>query len=172
MSTPALNETLVGIIAATDAAVKADIKNATIVFRASGSGSEGVRTDLQLRGHEVVIDEPASLGGADAGATPVEHALASLLSCQVVTYRFWAAKLGIELTDISAELEGDFDARGFFGLEEGVRAGFGEVRVALRLSGPETPERYRELQEAVDNHCPVLDLFRNPTPVTTVLTTG
>ena len=60
--------------------------------------------------------------------------------------------------------------RGFFGLAEsddGVRAGFQEVRVVVRVSGPETPERYRELQDAVDAHCPVLDLTRSPTPVVT-----
>ena len=31
--------------------------------------------------------------------------------------------------------------------------------------GPETPERYQELADAVDAHCPVLDLFTNATPV-------
>ena len=31
--------------------------------------------------------------------------------------------------------------------------------------GPESAERYRELADAVDAHCPVLDLFSNPTPV-------
>ena len=35
------------------------------------------------------------------------------------------------------------------------------------VTGPETAERYRELQDAVDTHCPVLDLTRNATPVTT-----
>jgi hypothetical protein len=33
--------------------------------------------------------------------------------------------------------------------------------------GGVAPERDRELQEAVDAHCPVLDLTRNATPVTT-----
>ena len=42
-----------------------------------------------------------------------------------------------------------------------------QPRVVITVTGPETPERYRELQEAVDAHCPVLDLTRNATPVTT-----
>jgi hypothetical protein len=45
------------------------------------------------------------------------------------------------------------------------------VRVKVTLSGPAEPERYRELAAAVDAHCPVLDLFRNTTPVTTELVT-
>ena len=37
------------------------------------------------------------LGGADVAANLVQHALASLGSCQAITYRIWAAQLGIEL---------------------------------------------------------------------------
>jgi len=46
-----------------------------------------------------------------------------------------------------------------------VRPGFGAVRLDIRISGPETEERYQELRAAVDEHCPVLDLFANATPV-------
>jgi putative redox protein len=35
----------------------------------------------------------------------------------------------------------------------------------VAVTGPETSERYAELAEAVDEHCPVLGLFRNPVPV-------
>lgn len=41
------------------------------------------------------------------------------------------------------------------------------MRLVIKVTGPETPERYRELQEVVDAHCPVLDITRNPTPVAT-----
>lgn len=57
--------------------------------------------------------------------------------------------------------------QGFFGFDDDVRSGFQQVRVVINVTGPEAPERYRELQQAVDAHCPVLDLTRNPTPVTT-----
>ena len=61
--------------------------------------------------------------------------------------------------------------QGFFGLDPGsgaaVRPGFNEVRLVISVGGPEAPEPYRELQEAVDAHCPALDLTRNATPVTT-----
>ena len=70
---------------------------------------------------------------------------------------------------IDATAEGDLDVQGFFGVSDSVRAGFGAVRVQVRLSGPETAQRYAELQAAVDAHCPVHDLFSNPTPVTTTL---
>jgi uncharacterized OsmC-like protein len=102
----------------------------------------------------------------------VETALAGLLSCQVVSYRFWAAKLNIPLDDVRIETEGDLDVRGFLGLRDGVRPGLGAVRVKVRLTGSGSPEQYEQLRVAVDQHCPVLDLFANPTPVSTELVAG
>ena len=46
-----------------------------------------------------------------------------------------------------------------------MRPGFTGIRLDVTPIGPETPERYRELADAVDAHCPVLDLFTNATPV-------
>src|ERR1039457_1221657 len=85
------------------------------------------------------------------------------------TYRFWAEQLGIEFDTLTVQVEGDLDIRGFFGFDDSVRPGFSAVRVEVTVTGPETPERYRELAAAVDQHCPVLDLFANPVPVTRTL---
>ncbi len=119
----------------------------------------------RARHHAHTVDEPAALGGEDAGANPLEHALIALASCQAITYRFWAAKLGIELEGIEIVAEGDLDVRGFFGFDDGVRPGFTAVRLQVTAIGPESSERYQELADAVDAHCPVYDLFSHPTPI-------
>lgn len=111
------------------------------------------------------VDEPGALAGDDIAASPVEYALGALISCQVVVYRLYAQALGIQVDGIDIKAEGDLDARRLFGLDESVRAGFGAVRLNIAITGPETLERYQELQAAVDLHCPVLDLFANATPV-------
>lgn len=149
-------------------AIADDPTRAHAVFRAEAHGHDAVASTVALGRFTVEVDEPPALGGENTAPNPVEYYLASLLSCQVVTYRVWAEQLGIRVDDISARAEGDLDVRGFFGFGD-VRPGFGEVRVAVTLSGPEPRERYLELQEAVDAHCPVLDLTRNPTPVRTVV---
>src|SRR4051794_37983946 len=161
--------TIRSVIDATGSAVADNPGNAVALFRATGRGGEGVRTEIHVGRHSVVVDEPPALAGADAAPNPVEAALAGLLSCQVVTYRFWAVQLGIPLDDVEVDVEGDLDVRGFFGLDDAVRPGFGEVRVVVDLRGPASAEDYRRLRAAVDEHCPVLDLFRNATPVTTRL---
>jgi uncharacterized OsmC-like protein len=153
------------VIDATADAVGQDPSQAEVVFRASGRTTGPVGSVVTTRQHTLTVDEPPTLGGEDTAANPVEVALASLISCQVVTYRFWAAKLGIALDDVEIDAEGDLDVRGFFGLDDGVRPGFTGLRLLVRLSGPESAERYQELQAAVDEHCPVLDLFTAETPI-------
>ena len=42
----------------------------------------------------------------------------------------------------------------------------------MTLTGPESEERYQYLRDVVDAHCPVLDLFQNPTPVSVTVRKG
>lgn len=146
-------------------AIDAEPVKAKVVFAVQGSLVGLTEVDLHARDHTVKVDEPPALGGQDLGANPVEHALIALASCQAITYRFWAAQLDIALDGIEISAEGDLDVRGFFGFDDGVRPGFTAVRLAITPKGPEPAERYQQLADAVDAHCPVLDLFANPTPV-------
>lgn len=161
------DERLGAITAATTSAIAEDPTAGAVTFTATGRATGWVATDVASRQHRYVVDEPASLGGDDSAPNPVEVALGALVSCQVVTYRFWAARLGVTLDDVEITATGDLDVRGFFGLDEEVRPGFGGVRLEVRLSGPDPVERYEELHAAVDRHCPVLDLVANATPVRT-----
>ncbi|CDM78300.1 OsmC family protein [Mycobacterium marinum] len=167
MTTTESKNHLSGIVAANRRAVTADPAQARVVFQASATGHDAVASTVSLGRYRIEVDEPAPLGGDGKAPNPVEYYLASLLSCQIVTWRFWAAKLGISVDDISATAEGDLDVQGFFGFADDVRSGFQQVRVVITVTGPEPAERYRQLQAAVDAHCPVLDLTRNATPVHT-----
>lgn len=150
--------------------IDANRSSAQLTYRATGQGEGAVATRIRTGKHEFVIDEPAALAGDDAGASPVEVALGAIIACQVVVYRLYAHALNIPFDDISVTAEGDLDAARLFGRDDTVRAGFSAVRVNVTLTGPESLERYEELRQVVDAHCPVFDLFRNPTPVITVVT--
>jgi uncharacterized OsmC-like protein len=153
------------LIAETRKAITQDAGQAQAAFTVEGTLVGVTEVDIRTGAHTFKVDEPSALGGADIAANPVQYALASLGSCQAITYRFWAAQLGIELDSLTVRVSGDLDLRGFFGTDDSVRPGFTAVRVEVAVTGPETSERYAELAEAVDEHCPVLDLFRNPVPV-------
>lgn len=145
--------------------IAADVKNARLTYKVSGEGQGAVASEIRAGKHRFFVDEPGALAGDDIAASPVEVALGALISCQIVVYRLYANALGIQVDDITINAEGDLDAQRLFGIDETVRAGFTDVRLDIRISGPETAERYEELRAVVDAHCPVLDLFANPTPV-------
>jgi uncharacterized OsmC-like protein len=161
---------LATLIEDTRKAVADDSSNAQAVFSARGTLVGITEVDVRTGAHSFTVDEPPALGGADVAANPVQYALASLGSCQAITYRFWAEQLGITFDSLAVRVEGDLDIRGFFGFDDTVRPGFTAVRVHVTVNGPESAERYQQLADAVDEHCPVLDLFRNPVPVTRSVT--
>ena len=152
--------------------IAADVKNGQLTYRVSGSGEGSVASTIVAGKHGFLVDEPAALAGDDLAASPVEFALGALISCQIVVYRLYAQALGIRVDDIDIQAEGDLDARRLFGIDETVRAGFTAVRLSVTLTGPESEERYQQLKAAVDAHCPVLDLFANPTAVSVAVTKG
>ena len=54
------------------------------------SGAHGYRTEVTVRDHAFVADEPGSEGGADEGPTPYELLLAAIASCTAMTLRMYA----------------------------------------------------------------------------------
>lgn len=142
-----------------------DTSVAALTYSVKGEALGAVATKITAGKHVFHIDEPAALAGDDVAASPVEIALGAFIACQVVVYRLYAQGLGITIDSIEATAEGDLDVRGLFGIDESVRPGFSEIRIITRIAGPESDERYKQLQEAVETHCPVLDLFANQTPI-------
>ena len=54
---------------------------------------------IQIGKHELVADEPSSLGGGNAGPTPYGYLLAALGSCTAMTLRMYARRKGWPLDD-------------------------------------------------------------------------
>jgi putative redox protein len=149
--------------------IAAHTANAQLTYKVRGASQGSVATKISAGKHHFIVDEPAGLAGDDVAPSPVEYALGALISCQVVVFHLYAQALGIRLESVQIDAEGDLDVRRLFGIDETVRAGFSDIRLAVKLDGPETRERYEELRAAVNTHCPVLDLFANPTPVSITL---
>lgn len=156
---PLVRDTRTALGAAPDGATIA-------TFRVDSRQVAGLRSDVRIRGFEIAVDEPPTLGGKDTAPNPVEYALAALATCQEITYRLHADHLGIPLDAIAVSLEGDIDLRGFFAVDESVRPGFQAIRGTVTLESSAPPEELERLKAHVDAHCPVLDLLSNPTPLT------
>lgn len=170
MATPAksIREVLEGMAAA----VAVDPAAAQTSYQVDNHLVGATEVHVRAGNHRFVIDEPGALGGTDRAPNPIEYALASLGSCQAITYRFWAEKLGISFDRLCIEVDGDIDFRGLLGLSEEVRPGFESVRIAVRISGPASQETYQRLHAEVERHCPMLDVFRNHVTASTRLHTS
>jgi putative redox protein len=152
--------------------IAAKPESAQLTYSVTGRGEGSVGTVLTAGKHVFRIDEPEALAGDDVAASPVEIALGALIACQVVVFRLYAQALDIRVDDISVIAEGDLDVRGLFAIDESVRNGFSAIRLITTITGPESQERYNELREVVDAHCPVFDLFANPTLITAQVVKG
>lgn len=160
-----MSDSLRQLIADSQAAFRADPSKALATFESRSGLIDGFQTKAALRHHTLTVDEPASLGGTDQGPNPVELVLAALGTCQEITYRAYATALGIPLSKVSVRLEGDIDLRGFFAVEPGVRPGYRGIRGTVTLESSADEATLKALREAVNAHCPVLDIIANPVPV-------
>ncbi len=160
-----MSEALRQIIAETQEAFRADPSKAQETFTTVSGLKEGFHTEVSIREHGLTVDEPESLGGTNKGPNPVELILASLGTCQEITYRAYAAAMGIPLDGVSVTMEGDIDLRGFFAVDETVRPGYESIKGTVHIDSSASAEQIEQLRQAVNAHCPVLDILSNPVPV-------
>jgi hypothetical protein len=105
--------TLTNVITDTRKAVTDDPAAAQALFSTHSTLTGVTEVAVRTASHAFTVDEPPALGGDGSAPNPVEYALASLGSCQAITYRFWAEHLGISFDQLTVMVEGDLDIRGF-----------------------------------------------------------
>jgi uncharacterized OsmC-like protein len=126
-----------------------------------GAGEEHHRTTpLFLEG-----DEPAALLGTDLAPNAAEAALHALSCCMGVTYAYNAAAMGIDIKNLSFELETDSNLNGFLELDPAIRPGLSPIRIKVNLDCNGTPDQVQELHAKVQRTSPLMDTFRNPVDI-------
>lgn len=183
---PQLNGVDVDRLVATIGLIKENPDLARFRFRAHTDWKEGghARTTIQdfygagaedtSRSRPIILegDEPPVLLGENKGANAVEAVLHALASCLAVGFVYNAAAQGIAVESLEFDLEGDLDLHGFLGLSQSVRPGYQGIRVTYRVKADAPREKLVELCEYVQRTSPVLDILRNPVPVSVDLQTG
>jgi uncharacterized OsmC-like protein len=120
---------------------------------------------VKARGFEMVIDEPADLGGTNEGANPVEFILAAFCGCINVMAHVIAKELNFELRSVKINMSGNLNPERLFGTSFEDRAGYKGIDVVVEPDCDASPEVLATWLEKIEDRCPVSDNLRNTTPV-------
>lgn len=75
-------------------------------MKATASRDGGTfRHTVQVREHQLTVDEPVSSGGEDSGPDPRELLAVSLASCTAITMEMYAARKGWDIGHVEVDVE-------------------------------------------------------------------
>jgi len=99
---------------------------------------------VQVRDHQLTVDEPLSAGGQDTGPDPQELLAVSLASCTAITMEMYAARKGWDIGPVEVEVEYSPAERG------------SPTRFELVMRVPDDlPEQQVERLRVIAAKCPV-----------------
>ncbi|MFA9371184.1 MAG: OsmC family protein [Labilibaculum antarcticum] len=134
-------------------------------FRVQAHSENPTKTVVKARGFEIIIDEPADLGGTNEGASPVEYILAAFCGCINVMAHVIAKEMDIELRSVKIKMAGDLNPNRLFGTSFDERAGYKGIEVAIEPDCDASKGQLAKWLEAIEDRCPVSDNLKNITPV-------
>ena len=73
---------------------------------------ETFKHTVQVRDHQLTVDEPLNVGGDDAGPDPQELLAVSLASCTAITMEMYAARKGWDIGHVEVAVEYSPSERG------------------------------------------------------------
>eukprot|EP01096_Ripella_sp_DP13-Kostka_P009405 TRINITY_DN3618_c0_g1_i2.p1 TRINITY_DN3618_c0_g1~~TRINITY_DN3618_c0_g1_i2.p1 ORF type:complete len:167 (+),score=62.04 TRINITY_DN3618_c0_g1_i2:534-1034(+) len=120
--------------------------------------SRGSRTDVSAGTHKYSIDEPIRMGGTDSGPNPLAYLLGSLAGCETVTAIRVAKELNVPWEEVTYDVAGDFDPRGFAGVA-GVQPHFQKITVNAKVKTTATEAQVQEVARITSTRCPVHSLI-------------
>jgi putative redox protein len=99
---------------------------------------------VQVRDHQMTIDEPLEAGGDDAGPDPQELLAVSLATCTAITMEMYAARKGWDIGHVEVDVE-------YSPAERGAPTKF---QLIMRLAD-NIPEEQVERLSVIAAKCPV-----------------
>ncbi len=117
-------------------------------------GATGFTNQITLRRHQLVADEPESVGGADAGPNPYDLLLAALGACKSMTLRMYADRKKWPLEGVEVRLEHAKIHAEDCAACETQTGKIDQIRAAIRIEGPLDEAQRARLIE-ISERCPV-----------------
>jgi len=130
---------------------------------------ERFKIESTIGNHTLVVDQPKTGGGGDAGPTPLEYFFLSLAGCIATIARIAAKQKRINLRAMDVKVEGELDIEALMGRNPDVHSGFGGITVRAKIDADMTKEEKEAFLHEVDRRCPVSDNIHNVTQMTFVV---
>src|ERR1700684_4560528 len=102
------------------------------------------RHSVDIRNHQIVVDEPKDTGGDDEGPSPQELLAASLASCTAITMEMYAKHKGWDIGAVEVQVD-------YTPAERGCPT---RLKLALRLPAACSAEQVERLK-VIAAKCPV-----------------
>ncbi|HSF64688.1 MAG TPA: OsmC family protein [Paracoccaceae bacterium] len=131
----------------------------TIELRMTGTAVHHARTDLVVRDLTAIIDEPVARGGTNAGITPTETLLSSLVGCtNVITQRI-ARRDGVQIADMTIGAVCKLDRRGA-AMEEEIEVPFQTITLTIDIATDATDAQMAVIKTDLGRFCPIAKVLR------------
>lgn len=114
------------------------------------------RTELKVRNHTLIADEPEEVGGKNLGPRPGDFLRMSLASCTAITLRMYANRKKFDVQQIEVIISGA-EAEGATLLNT-------EIKITGNLD-----EQQRDRMLQIAKLCPVHKALTNPIKIDTAL---
>ncbi|WP_040495391.1 OsmC family protein [Ilumatobacter nonamiensis] len=135
--------------------------------RTTVDGFSGLGADHDHRSTFVFdADHPECFASQDLGATPAEYVLAALVSCLTAGVAAVAQHRQVQLTSVSATIEGNMNVLGILGADPDVRNGFDDITIRFAIEADASPDEVRAIVAQSQKRSAVYDVVTNPTNVT------
>ena len=138
-----------------------------ITFNVKGESHSPAKFIANTGKFQLVIDEPATLGGTDEGPSPVEYILAGLAGCLNVVGHIVAKELGFTIDTLKIEVTGNLNPDRLLGVSNTERAGFKKIDIKLIPETDAPIEVLVDWLKIVQDRCPVKDNLMNSTLIGT-----
>lgn len=133
------------------------------------TGNDGFRTDIISAGHELIADEPASVGGTNRGPSPYDLLSAALASCTTMTLRMYAERKQLDLQSTTVRVRHAKIHAADCADCETAGGKIDEFERELAVEGGLTAEQRQRLLEIADM-CPVHRTLHSEVRIRTTLT--
>jgi len=119
---------------------------------------DGLTCDVEDSNWKLTVDMSPKSGGDGRGPDPGVYGRAALGSCLAISYRVWAAKLGVDISIIEVDVQADYDSAPYYGVND-APPGYRQVRYLVTVESDAPEADVLNVLDTADARSPLRDDF-------------